>query len=213
MQHKTNDMKLTTKIVLVCFGLIALLIVLLVGVMHRNNTLQSKYETAMGNIKSYDQLLSTASNKNTAYQLTIDQFNSFQDSIIRQLHDTKEELRIKDKNLKALQYVASSFTKADTIIIGDTIFKDTDFHLDTLIGDAWYNVQVGLSYPATVSVKPKFKSIKHVIISTRKETVNPPKSFFLFRLFQKKHKVIQVDVIEQNPYIEDDFSRYVEVVK
>ena len=47
----------------------------------------------------------------------------------------------------------------------------------------------------------------------KKETVNPPKKFFLFRWFQKKHKIIQVDVIEKNPYVQNEVSRYIEIVR
>ena len=64
-----------------------------------------------------------------------------------------------------------------------------------------------------VAVKPEFKSEKHIIVSTKKETVNPPKKFFLFRWFQKKMKVLHVDVVEKNPYVDGETSRYVEIIK
>jgi cell division protein FtsQ len=54
-----------------------------------------------------------------------------------------------------------------------------------------------------VAVEPYFKSEKHIIVSSKKETVNPPKKFFLFRWFQKKQIVLHIDVIEKNPYVEN----------
>ena len=101
----------------------------------------------------------------------------------------------------------------DTIILKDTVFKDEGIDIDTLLSDEWYSINVGLRYPSSITVTPKFKSEKAVIVSAKKETVNPPKRFFLFRWFQKKHIVLHVNVIERNPYIEDQDNRYVEIVK
>ena len=64
-----------------------------------------------------------------------------------------------------------------------------------------------------IAVQPYFKSEKHIIVSSKKETVNPPKKFFLFRWFQKKHLVVHVDVIEKNPYVGSENSKYVEILK
>lgn len=157
--------------------------------------------------------LSNEKDKNTAYQFTIDQLNYFQDSILMELNETRKKLKIKDSKLKSLQYISSSFSKTDTVIVEDTIFKDIAFSFDTVIGDDWYNVNLGLKYPSTIAVAPEFKSVKHVVISARKETVNPPKKFFLFRWLQRKHQVIQVDVVEKNPYSGDSESRYIEIIK
>lgn len=157
--------------------------------------------------------LSNEKDKNTAYQFTIDQLNYFQDSILMELNETRKKLKIKDSKLKSLQYISSSFSKTDTVIVEDTIFKDIAFSFDTVIGDDWYNVNLGLKYPSTIAVAPEFKSVKHVVISARKETVNPPKKFFLFRWFQRKHQIIQVDVVEKNPYSGDSESRYIEIIK
>lgn len=191
------------------------LIIALVLVIKRNGEINKKWETAMGNIKAYDLELSAAQEKNTAYKLTIDQLEYFKDSILLKLDSTRKELHIKDGQLQALQYISSHFTKRDTIIVSttDTIFKDPSFAMDTLIGDKWYNVRVGLKYPAMVAISPTFVSEKHVVVSSKKETVNPPKKFFLFRWFQKKHRVLHIDVIEKNPYVKNEKSKYVEIIK
>ena len=83
----------------------------------------------------------------------------------------------------------------------------------TLLSDEWYSLSLGLEYPSLVRVTLKFISKKHIIVSTRKETVNPPKKFFLFRWFQKRHKVLNIDVLEKNPYVEGESSKYIEIIK
>lgn len=172
-----------------------------------------KWKVAMGNVKAYAEQLSNAENKSTAYQMTIGQMKYYQDSILKELNSTRKQLKVKDKNVKSIQYVASTFIKRDTIVAKDTIFKEPAFIMDTLLYDNWYSVRIGLSYPSTVTVEPQFKSEKHIVVSTKKETVNPPKKFFLFRWLQKKHTVLKVNVVEKNPYVQNEDSRYVEIIK
>lgn len=182
-------------------------------------TLKSKKETekrwkeAIANVKSYDNLFNGSKNNDIAFLLTIDQLKYSNDSIFQELNEVRRELKIKDSKLKSLQYISSNFTKSDTIILKDTVFKDERIDIDTLLSDEWYSINVGLRYPSSITVTPKFKSEKIVIVSAKKETVNPPKRFFLFRWFQKKHIVLHVNVIEKNPYIEDQDNRYVEIIK
>ena len=175
--------------------------------------LDSKYKIAMANVKNYDSQLGKYKEQNMALQLTVSQLGYYQDSILKELDETRKKLKIKDKDLQSVHYVYSEFTKTDTLVLKDTIFKDRAFALDTVLGDSWYNVQVGLKYPSLVSVNPSFRSEKHIVVSTKKETVNPPKKFWLFRLFQKKHRVLKVNIIEKNPYVQNEQSEYIQIIK
>ena len=172
-----------------------------------------KWEVATANMKAYDAQLAAEGEKNIALQLTVDQLGYFKDSVLQELDNTRKQLKIKDKNLKALQAVKSGFTKRDTITMRDTLFKEPTLAIDTLIGDKWYNVRLGLKYPSMIAVQPYFKSEKHIIVSSKKETVNPPSKFFLFRWFQRKHYIVKVNVKEKNPYVEDESSEYIEIIK
>ena len=174
-----------------------------------------KWETAEANVKAYSNQLGSANNKNVALQLTVDQLEYFNDSVLKALDATRKELKIKDKNLKALQQVSSSFTRTDTVVFTqtDTLFREPSLKIDTLLGDKWYTLRLGLKYPSMIAVKPEFKSEKHIIVSSKKETVNPPKKFFLFRWFQKRHRVVHIDVVEKNPYVDGETSKYVEIIK
>ena len=177
------------------------------------SSISEKRDIAEANVKAYALKLDESGKETTALALTVSQLKYFNDSILEDLNATRNELKIKDKNLKALAAVSSHFSRTDTITMRDTLFKDPELHLDTLIADEWYKVNVGLRYPSEVIIRPEFKSSKHIVVSKRRETVNPPKKFFLFRLFQKKHDVIVVDVVEKNPYVSDENTRYVEIVK
>ena len=196
--------------------LILTIIVLLalVGVMWKQvKYTNQKWKTSEANLKAYANINREVEGQNMALHLTIDQLGYFKDSVLQELDNTRRQLKIKDKNLKALQLVSSSFSKSDTIILKDTLFKEVSLDVDTVLGDKWYNVRLGLKYPSMIAVKPYFKSEKHIVVSSKKETVNPPSKIFFIRWFQKRHTIIHVDVVERNPYVDNESSRYVEIVK
>ena len=135
------------------------------------------------------------------------------DSLLNDLNDTRKQLKVKDKNLIAMQNIKTVLTKTDTIHLTDTIFNDRELNIDTIVGDKWYQANVALKYPSTIIVNPTFLSNKNIIVSTKKETINPPKKLWILRLFQRKHTIINLNVIEKNPYISNQESRYIHIIK
>ena len=192
---------------------IVLMGIALVAMIKSKRETEKKWKEAVENVKAYSEQYSSSEKKNRAFKLTIDQLKYSNDSIVQKLDDVRKELKIKDSKLQSLQYVSSSFARTDTIILKDTLFKDPQVEVDTLVSDEWYSVRVGLKYPATVAVSPMFRSEKSIIVSTKKEIVNPPKKFFLFRWFQKKQIVVNIDVVEKNPYVRNQDNRYIEIVR
>ena len=193
--------------------LIPILTVALILTVKSRGKIEKRWKESTENVKSYSELFNNSENKNRGFKLTIDQLQYFNDSILRELNETREALKVKDSKLKSLQYLSSTFIKYDTLIIKDTLFKDPQIQVDTVLSDEWYSIRIGLKYPSIITVNPMFRSIKHIVVSSRRETVNPPKKFFLFRWFQKKHTVLNIDVIEKNPYMKEQNSRYIEIIK
>lgn len=151
--------------------------------------------------------------RNLAFKFTIDQINYLNDSLITKMNEVRKELKIKDKDLKQMQYLLSVAQKTDTIVFRDTLFRDRNLQIDTLLGDSWYNIKLGLSYPNLITTTPTFKSEKYIVTSSRKETIKPPKKCAIFRWFQKKHKVVEVIIHEKNPYITNKETRFIEIVE
>ena len=194
--------------------LLVLSLILSVFVLYnRNQVLKESLSISRANEKAFILENDALKDKNRVFQFTVDQLEYFNDSIIKNLDSVRKELGIKDKNLKQMQYLLSEAQKKDTVIFRDTIFKDSNINIDTLFGDKWYTMDLKLKYPNTIITSPKFISEKYVIINYKKETINPPKKCFLGRIFQKKHKVIEVDVIEENPYIENKQQKFIEIIK
>lgn len=202
-------------VVTVCVGLAGLVVLsTVVGILsRRNQELRESLSIAVSNEKALMEERDSVSNSNRVLHLTIEQLEYYGDSISRKLLDAQRELKIKDKNLKQMQYLLSEAEKKDTVVFRDTIFRNPDLRIDTVLGDRWYQIRLGLRYPNTVAVNPKFVSEKIILVDYRKETVEPPKKCFLARWFQKKHKIVEVEVIENNPYIENKQQRFVEIIK
>lgn len=189
-----------------------ILLIFSIGLYTKYRSIQNELLTTKSNEKAL--LLDNANlgNKNRELQLTTEQLEYFNDSILNKLKEVKRELNIKDKDLKSLQYISSVATKVDTIVMRDTIFKE-NYRIDTIIANDWYKLKLGLYYPNEIIVNPTFKSEKYIVLSYRKETIDPPKKCWLLRLFQKKHKVVEVNIVEKNPYINNENSKFIEIVK
>lgn len=197
-------------------GVLIVLVVLCAGIsiLYKNNKkLKDELSISIANEKAFIAENNGLKEKNIEFQFTVDQLEYFNDSLISKLNKVKKELKIKDKNLKQMQYLLSEAHKKDSVVFRDTIFRDPIIRVDTVIGDKWYQMKVGLRYPNTIITEPRFISEKYVIINYRKETVNPPKKCFIGRWFQRKHKVVEVNVVERNPYIENKQQRFIEIVK
>lgn len=200
---------------------IKILVLVIVGILsistyilyQNNKSLESQLDISKSNEKAFVIENSGLKDQNRAFQFTIEQLEYFNDSLITKMNDVRKELKIKDDNLKQMQYLLSEAQKKDTIVFRDTLFREPTLKIDTLLGDRWYQMKLGLRYPSTIITEPKFVSEKYIIVDYRKETIGPPKKCFIARWFQKKHKVVEVEVVEKNPYIENKQQRFIEIVK
>lgn len=199
-------------------GITALALIFVLGVttyiQHKKvKSLNIELSISKSNEKAFIEENNELKDRNLAFKFTIDQINYLNDSLITKMNEVRKELKIKDKDLKQMQYLLSTAQKTDTIVFRDTLFRDRNLQIDTLLGDDWYNIKLGLSYPNLITTTPTFKSEKYIVTSTRKETIKPPKKCAIARWFQKKHKVVEVIIHEKNPYITNKEERFIEIVE
>lgn len=177
---------------------------------NKNIKLNKELDIYSNNQKAFIEENSSLKEDQRVFQFTIDQLNYYNDSLLQEMNNIRKDLNIKDKNLNTVTFINSVITKTDTIVFNDTLFISSK---DTVLGDYWYSLNLKLSYPDTIIVSPKFISDKYIVTSYKKETINPPKKWWILRLFQKKHKVIKVDIVEKNPYIENKQQRFIQIIK
>ena len=178
-----------------------------------NKKLKEEISISMSNQKAFIAENSLLKEENRVFKFTVEQLNHYNDSILQRMNEVRKELKIKNRDLKQMQYLLSEAQKKDTIVLRDTLFREPTLKIDTLLGDRWYQMKLGLRYPSTIITEPKFVSEKYVIVDYKKETIKPPKKCAIARWFQKKHKIVEVNVVEKNPYIENKKSKFIEVIK
>ena len=205
-------MKLNT---LLYIGIVSIIVGLIFTISTQSSNIRNlKKELAIStaNEKALFEDNSSLQNKKRTLQLTVDQLNHLNDSIIMKMNETRRELKVKDKYIQSLEYQLSEASKTDTIVFRDTLFRESTFQLDTTMMDKWYSLNLQLKYPSTIIASPKFISERYVIQSFRKEPIKIAKKCWIWRVFQRKHIVLETEVVEKSPYIINKKEKYIKII-
>lgn len=203
--------------ILIAF-VIALSILLCISIyIDRCRIAQNKSNEA--NLKAYIALNDTLKSTNRMFEFKASQLNYINDSLVNQMNTIRKNIGVKDKNLKDLGYIKSTVRIHDTVLVNRIRDGDKTLSIDTVINKKWYQIEIDYKggrcseCKDTLIVSPKVSSEKYVVISTSKEYVDAPKKWWLQRIFQKKEEVVDVKVVETNPYIYSDHERFIKVIK
>lgn len=178
---------------------------------NRIKKLNREVAEAVTNIKAYELENSALKDDTIEFQYTIEQLNYSKDSLNQRINKLRKELNIKDKDIQKLQYIVSENQKKDSIVVRDTVFIK-DVKVDTTLTDDWSKLHLQLKYPNTVIADYSFKNESLVTTYLKKETLNTPHKCAFIRWFQKKHKVIHVEINEQNPYCEIKEQKFINII-
>lgn len=206
-------MKITTKQILAALLIVLCLAGGFICSTCRGNHYKEMWQESKANEKALNDRISSKDTCMAIYEATMATLLASNDSLTSSLIKTKKSLGLKDKQIQAMASINSVVEVHDTLMLKDTVFKEPDFQFDTVMKDPWKTISVGLKYPDVVNVGCNVKSKKEIFVTESKETVDPPKKFFICRWFQKKHKVVRVNVEEQNPYIHSDENVFIKVIK
>lgn len=185
-----------TAIVIIITGLIAALSISV----NQNNRYKDEISIYDNNFKALNLEVDSLKNKAIAYQFDIEQLEYINDSIINNLNATRRELNIKDKDIKQMQYILSEGNMVDTVVFKDTIFRNNFIKIDTTLGDDWCKIKLESLSPNSLYYNVSYTSELEVFAHSTKEIIGTPKKCFVARWFQRKHKVIKVDVVDNNPH-------------
>ena len=190
---------------------ILLLIAISIFFYKKSQKYQNLYLKELQNVEAYQSQNDSLNSTNKQFVLTIGQLKNSNDSLDTRILSLTKELKIKTKNIQQITYSKDVIVKTDTIIFQDTIFRD-NIELDTLLQDSWYKLNVQIKHPKSIIVTPTFTSEKLVIVNTSKEYNKPKSKWWIKRIFQKKHTVINVTVEEKNPYIENKQFKMIKII-
>ena len=208
-----------TKIEKLLIALVIALSVLLCVSIYIDRCRISQNKANEANLKAYIALNDTLKTTNRMFEFKASQLNYLNDSLVNQMNIIRKSIGVKDKNLKGLGYIKSTVRIHDTVLVNRIRDGDKTLSIDTVINKKWYQIEIDYKGSRcseckdTLIVSPKVSSEKYVVISTSKEYVDAPKKWWLQRIFQKKEEVVDVKVVETNPYIYSDHERFIKVIK
>lgn len=192
----------------------SLLIILGSFIIFKNNQrLRNDLDISKQNIETLLQVRDTLESSNKALLINVELLNNSNDSIIKELNNIRKSLKIKDKEIESLHKINSEIHRVDSLIVRDTIFSEPDICIDTTLYDYWGFTNIFLKYPSFINVESVMDSDLSIYTFYRKEPIKKPKKTKIGRFFQKKRKVLEMEVVENNPNIVIKQNKFIKIIK
>ena len=158
------------------------------------NKLDNELGISKNNIEYYQNALTNSKEENRVLQLDINDFKSSNDSLINELNKTKDQLKIKDSELKSVSRISTILT--DTIT--DTITVDRDFYVE-LKSNELTTIKINRK-EGQITCIPEIYNHQDLFIIEEKVYRNKYKNWFqrLIHFDFKKDKVENYKIINSN---------------
>ena len=189
----------------------SILIGLLAVVISNNKSLKKSLEYSKKNEIAYIAENDSLKNESIQFSYTISELNYSNDSLVKEMVSLKRDLKIKDKRLASLAYLQSMANIKDTVRLIDTVFVE-GIKIDTTVRNKWYTIGLHLEYPHMVGLNIKVPSEKYIVSSYKKVLLNPS-DCNIVNWFKKRSKIVEVEVVEKNPFIINKKQKFIEVIK
>lgn len=198
---------LTNNIRLVAIGIISLLTVTIFVLGGQLNKKNEEINRLSNNIQAYEQLVTNKEEINTTLQLTVKELTNSQDSLLQQLNTVRQELKIKNKNLKQAQVINT--------VIKDTVTKvitvDKNFN-ETLKINPLTTIKVSRT-DSILTAKIDIQNQQILFIEEKKVYKNRYKNGWIrfWHFDWKKIRVRKYQIQNSNPLIRVTDTRIVEI--
>lgn len=192
----------------VAVGLISLLIA---TIFVQHNQLQKKdteINRITSNIRTYQDVVSNNQNINRTLQLTIEELNHSNDSLLLQLKQTQKELKIKDKNLTNASVINTEIKDSvKTVIKKEAIDFKEELKLNPL------TTIIVERKDSILTAKIDLKNQQTIFVEEKKEYLNQYKNGFIrFLHFDwKRIRTRKYTIKNSNPIIKVINTRVVEI--
>lgn len=130
--------------------------------------------------------------KSVQYENTLREFEYAQDSITKEMYKMLKSTDIRLKKLTQAGYVR---TTVDTVLQSNTVFAVPDTTVDLSTKDI---INIITFKQGALTSKVGIENSQFLYWSSHKETIEPPRKFFLRRWFQKKHDITEVEIVNSN---------------
>lgn len=154
----------------------------------------------------YQEQLSDKDKEIRTLNLTIDEFKNTNDSIIQDIVNIQEELKIKDKELKQAQSQNQEINIDTTIVVGDKDFEKE-------IKPNELTSLIIIKKDSILTAKISIQNTQTLFISNKREYKNQYKNWFrrLIHFDFKKRDVYKYQIHNSNPLIEVKETRLITI--
>ncbi len=194
----------------VAVGLISLLIA---TIFVQHNQLQKKdteINRITSNVRTYQDIVSNNQNNNRTLQLTIEELNHSNDSLLLQLKQTQKELKIKDKNLTNASVINTEIKDSvKTVIKKEAIDFKEELKLNPL------TTIIVERKDSILTAKIDLKNQQTVLIYKKKEYKNLYKNGWVrfWHFDWRRIRIKKYQVVNSNPLIKVTDTRVIEIGK
>ena len=194
----------------VAVGLISLLIA---TIFIQHNQLQEKnaeLNRATSNVRAYQDLVSNNQEHNRTLQLTIEELNYSNDSLLLQLKQTQKELKIKDKNLTDASVINTEIKDSvKTVIKKEAIDFEEELKLNPL------TTIIVRRKDSILTAKIDLKNQQTILIYKKKEYKNFYRNGWVrfWHFDWRRIETKEYQIVNTNPLIKVTGTRIVEVPK
>lgn len=198
---------LTNNIRLVTIGIISLLTVTIFVLGGQLNKKNEEINRLSNNIQAYEQLVTNKEEINTTLQLTVKELTNSQDSLLQQLNTVRQELKIKNRNLKQAQVINTVIKDTVTKVI--TVNKNFN---ETLKINPLTTIKVTRT-DSILTAKIDIQNQQILFIEEKKVYKNKYKNAWIrfWHFDWKKIRVRKYQIQNSNPIIRVTDTRIVEI--
>lgn len=189
--------------------IIILLMLLLTASRCSYEKARNERDTYAANAKAYAADATAHKGEAMVFKMRARDLQESMDTLFMRIDSIRKAAKVKRRNLKEVHWRETVVERVDTVWLTDSIFVSC---LDTVLSDGWVETRISVTPPNEVSVGTKVRNETTLLVRSRRETVKPPRRFPLFRLFQRKHTVVEVESVEGNPHCTEKGRRHVEII-
>lgn len=173
------------------------------------NKLDKDLLITTNNYKCYEELNKELKNSSRTLQLTLDELQQSNDSMVSVINEVQKELKVKNKALQQAQVIN---TQMKDTTVTKIITKEIDFKEELKL-----NPLTTITIERKDSILTTILDIKNqqvLLVEETKEYRNKYKTWFqrLFKLDFKKDRVRKYQIHNSNPLIEVTDTRIVEII-
>ena len=195
---------------IVAVGLVSLLIATIFIQNHKLQKLNKEIDRVTNNLRSYEESTSDLTKRNRVLQLTIDELNTSQDSLIQQVNETKKKLKIKDKNLTNVSVINTEIKDSVKTVIKH---KLVDFKEELKLNEL--TTIIVSRKDSILKAKLDITNQQIIFVENKREYRNKYKNGWVryWHFDFKKITTRQYHIENSNPLIKVTDTRVIEVSK